>query len=258
MMRVAAVILASLVLTGSAFAADDGDRQCRTSVRALLMNGALPLTQTRLAQHAPLVVVAIGSSSTQGFGSSEPARSYPAQLEADLKRRHPDQSIQVFNMGVGGETAQQMFGRFERDVIAHAPHLVIWQTGANDAMRGVDLEEFAATLERGLATLKASGYEVVLVPPQYAPRIVVAPQREAFLQRMYAIARTQRVPLFPRYEIMRALAESAPGALGTMLTADGLHLNDLGYRCLAQQLALAIEQSGPTTGDTAMVAKPQQ
>lgn len=258
MMRLAATILASLLLVGAARAADDGDAQCRINERMLLMNGALPVTQTRLAQHAPLVVVAIGSSSTQGFGSSEPARSYPAQLEAELKQHHPGQSIRVLNMGVGGETAQQMLDRFERDVVAHAPHLVIWQTGANDAMRGVELEEFAATLERGLSSLKARGYDLVLMPPQYAPRVVAAPQRDAFLQRMYAIARAQRVPLFQRYEIMRELAEREPEALQTLLNADGLHLNDLGYRCLARQLARAIERSGLPASDTAMAVKPQR
>ena len=46
-----------------------------------------PLTRTgrRLASGAPLVIVAVGSSSTYGAGASSPAASYPSRLAVELR-----------------------------------------------------------------------------------------------------------------------------------------------------------------------------
>jgi acyl-CoA thioesterase I len=198
--------------------------------------GDLPAARTRLASGRGLTLVAIGSSSTQGHGASSAAMSYPAQLERALRERYPGQPIRVLNKGVGGQTAAQMLARFERDVIAEHPQLVLWQTGANDAMRGVEAREFAATLEAGLAQLERAGIEVVLLSPQYVRQVASAPNARAILERMTAIAATARVPLFKRYEIMERVAAVDPGAIDRMLDPDRLHLNDLGYRCLATQL----------------------
>ena len=99
-------------------------------------------------------------------------------------------------------------------------------------LRGVDLDEFSAALERGVALLRERGIDVILIPPQYAPRVVAAAGSEAYLERMHAIGARHGVPIFRRYAIMREVAVGKPDALASMLTADGLHLNDLGYRCL--------------------------
>src|SRR6185312_1463932 len=96
-----------------------------------------PLLRTSLALTAgdPLVIVAIGSSSTAGVGASSPAASYPSQLEADLRARFPGVPITVLNRGIGGEEAPQMLARFDRDVIAEKPDLVLWQVGTNGVLR---------------------------------------------------------------------------------------------------------------------------
>ena len=99
-------------------------------------------TVARLAQGAPVVVVAIGSSSTEGIGASSPSGSYPARLQLRLRQHCPTCAIDVINKGVGGETVDQTLARFDRDVLAYRPHLVIWQVGSNDILRGEDLEAY--------------------------------------------------------------------------------------------------------------------
>jgi hypothetical protein len=63
----------------------------------------MPRTCAVLAAGGPLVVVAIGSSSTAGAGATAPDKAYPAQLEAALVRRLPPRvPVRVVNRGVNG------------------------------------------------------------------------------------------------------------------------------------------------------------
>jgi len=215
-----------------------GDAACAVPEPLRRLEGALAASRSALQRGAGLTVVALGSSSTQGHGASAADRTYPAQLEAVLRRRHPAWNVRVLNRGVGGETAGDMLRRFARDVHANRPALVLWQVGANDAVREVPAERLSAELDDGLAGLRAAGIDVVLVPPQHAARLARAPQFEATLAVLERAALRHNVALFARERIMRALPEAERQRL---LGADGLHLNDLGYLCLATQLADAID-----------------
>src|ERR1700747_1865017 len=48
--------------------------------------GSLPHVAKKLADGEPVVIIAFGSSSTQGWGSSAPEFTYPSRLAAQLKR----------------------------------------------------------------------------------------------------------------------------------------------------------------------------
>ena len=73
-------------------------------------------------------VVAIGSSTTAGEGGIKP---YPPRLKSLLEEKYPNARITVANKGKGGEEAPDELKRFDRDVIAESPDLVIWQVGTN-------------------------------------------------------------------------------------------------------------------------------
>src|ERR1044071_6159396 len=103
----------------------------------------LPNTARAIQMHEPLVIVAIGSSSTEGVGASDSAHTYPAVLGKELEQRWPEVMLRVINKGVGGEIASQMLARFSRDVLSHGPQLVIWQTGSNQTLRSDDLDQYA-------------------------------------------------------------------------------------------------------------------
>jgi acyl-CoA thioesterase I len=65
----------------------------------------LPNTARAIRRGEALVIVAIGSSSTQGVGASDQAHTYPALLAEELQRRWPRLAVTVVNKGVGGERA---------------------------------------------------------------------------------------------------------------------------------------------------------
>lgn len=214
---------------------------CGVPVGLLPTHLPLPLTASRLAEGDPLVIVAIGSSSTAGHGASHAAASYPARLRDELALRFPNSPITVFNKGIGGETAGHMIARFERDVIALKPHLVIWQTGTNSALRNHSSDQFRQQVSEGIRILRQSGPDVIFITPQYAPRFNNLPNRMEFVRAVDDAAMQSGVGLFPRHAIMKYWIESDRFDFKAILSSDGLHLNDLSYDCVAQLLAEQIE-----------------
>ncbi len=103
--------------------------------------GSLPHVAGKLASGQPVVIVAFGSSSTQGWGSSAPEFTYPNRLAAQLHRQYPGADITVLNRGVGGEDAPEMMKRLQTAVIDARPDLVIWQVGTNAVLRNLDPAE---------------------------------------------------------------------------------------------------------------------
>src|SRR5207247_10395506 len=85
----------------------------------------LPNTASAIRSGKGLVILAIGSSSTEGVGASDAAHAYPALLAEELRRRWPQLSVTVTKKGVAGGVAFQMLARFERDVLPHHPPLGI-------------------------------------------------------------------------------------------------------------------------------------
>jgi lysophospholipase L1-like esterase len=207
----------------------------------------------RIARKLPIKIVAIGSSSTSGAGASSPEMAYPARLEAELKAKLPGLPITVLNKGIGGEEASQMVARFDADVLDEAPDLVLWQVGSNSVLR--DHPTPGEIIQQGVEKLKASGTEVILVNPQYAPKILAKPGAERAVDVITATARDAEVGLFDRWVIMRHWIETEKLAFDDFLSPDGLHLNDWSYGCIAKLLAVAIlddvklpaEIAGPAT-----------
>lgn len=252
------IVLASLLaaLAGPALAVQPVDPKPRCEAPAGLLETDRPLTRTtlKLALGRPLLVVAIGSSSTAGAGASSPDRAYPARLAHELAARYPESEVRLLNKGINGETADDMILRFDADVAAYRPDLVIWQTGTNSALTGQSPEEFRALLRVGVTALKATGADILLMEPQHAPRFDERPRRMEYVRAMIEVAAEERVALFPRHEIMRYWRESGRFDFRSMLSEDGLHLNDASYDCIAQLLAEQIE-TAVERGSTATVSR---
>ena len=200
---------------------------------------ALAQTRAAFAAGAPLRILAFGSSSTEGVGATWPDATYPEQLEQRLRAALPGRNITVLNRGRGGQEVAEMLLRLRTDVLALAPTLVIWQVGANAALRGLDAREFRAKLEQGLEALRAGGIETVLMDSQVAPQMQAAPERLRIQAAVHAVAADRRVSIFSRTALMQGWeAQGLPNA--AVIGPDGLHHTDRGYACLASALAQSI------------------
>jgi lysophospholipase L1-like esterase len=78
-----------------------------------------------------VTVVALGDSITAGPAGA-PDAAWPAIVEARLRAGYPDTSWQVINAGVPGDTAPLGYARFDRDVAARGPQIVLIAFGLND------------------------------------------------------------------------------------------------------------------------------
>jgi acyl-CoA thioesterase-1 len=202
----------------------------------------LPLARTalRISGGLPVKIVAIGSSSTYGAGASSPARSYPSRLEVELRRHFPGHALTVLNRGANGEEASDMLGRFQSGVIAESPHLVLWQVGTNSVLHGRPVDPHVVLLEDGIARLKAIRADVVLINPQFAPKVIAKIDAESMVDLIAATAKAEKVDLFDRFAMMRRWREVERLPFETFVSPDGLHMNDWSYGCLAKWLGVAI------------------
>jgi acyl-CoA thioesterase I len=185
------------------------------------------------------VVVALGSSSTQGVMASDPAHSYPAALQAALERALPRMHIAVLNRGVAGQDAPEELQRLKADAIAVRPQLVVWQVGVNGALRNADPVVFRRMVTDGVAELQQAGIDVILMDNQHSPRVDAAPENAVLDKVLAQVAEATGTGLFSRAGLMAAWSqEGAPEP--AFIAADGLHHNDRGYVCVADALADAI------------------
>ena len=210
---------------------------CSAPAEITQLTAGLPNTARAIRRGEELSIVAIGSSSTEGVGASDRRNAYPAQLAAELKRRWPQLAIEVVNKGVGGEEAQQMVDRFERDVLPYHPNLVIWQVGSNYTLRHANLDAYADVVRKGIRRLKAARTDVVLMDMQYAPKVLDRPLHRRMVETMGAIARDMKVALFHRFAVMRHWVTSGRFGMEEIVSRDRLHMNDTSYRCIGRLLA---------------------
>ena len=197
----------------------------------------LGLSRTLHATHSARVLV-IGSSSTVGVGASSPARTYVARLEPELEAALKGTDFEVIGHGMSGEVAQGAADRMKREVEAVKPDLVIWQVGTNDALGHVELDKFKSCLKKTLAWLQEQHIDVILINPQYGDVLIKDAYYGQVITAITDIARDSRVLLVDRFDAMRKLQRERGDQF--YLSADNLHMNDEGYRYLAEQLAATI------------------
>jgi lysophospholipase L1-like esterase len=222
---------------------------CTVAIDQVRFDFPLSRTARLLASGQPIKIVALGSSSTYGAGASTRAACYPSRLAEELVRLFPGHKFTVLNRGVSGEDVSNMLVRLDTAVIREKPDLVLWQVGTNSVLDGKAVQPHAALLRDGLSRLKAAGADVVLIDPQYAPKVIAKRNADAMVSLIAATAKAEHVSLFRRFDLMRHWHETEHLPFRTFVSPDGVHMNDWSYACLAKALGLAIAEAAerPTT-----------
>jgi len=248
-------VAALLVALAPAAQANDAP-PCRQ--RAELLRLAHPLTHVakKLSAGKPITVVAIGSSSTQGAGASSPGASYPSRLAEELGRQFPGNSFKMINRGVGGEEIADMLKRFDSAVVAAKPDLVLWQLGTNSVIRDHMIDDHGRAIRVGIEKIRATGADIVLIDPQFAPKVIVKTEAQRMVDLISATAKQENVDLFRRFDVMKSWYEEDKLPFEAFVHPDGLHLNDWSYACMAKGLGVAIAEAikRPVISATAMPA----
>lgn len=254
--RRASAMLAATLFAGLAFAlpARADTSACATPLDLIRLANPLPHLAQKIAAGDAITIVAIGSSSTSGAGASSPAANYPSRLSVELQQHFPKSSFTMHNRGVNGEEIGDMLARFDSSVIAAKPDLVLWQLGTNAVIRGHQLGDHGLLIREGLAKIHAIGADVVLIDPQFAPKVIAKPDAESMVALISATAKQADVDLFRRFELMHHWRDVGHLAFETFVSPDGLHMNDWSYACMAKGLGNAIAEAAqrPVLSATAL------
>ena len=202
------------------------------------MTDHLSRTAARRRSGEPLRVTTFGSSTTEGYGASDPPNTgYPRRMRDALSPHFPG-GIALINRGVSGENIDDMAPRLDA-VLTDQSDLVVWQAGSNDGPQCIPLTSFEAIMADGIARIRTTGADLILMEPQYCTALEASPAFPPFLQAVRALGRRLGLPVFPRYAAMQAWAlETGLGIEG--LSPDGMHMDDRGYRLLGEAVAAFI------------------
>ena len=207
---------------------------------------------TRFAQslRGRAKIVAIGSSSTVGHGTIRP---YPERLLSFLQAQYPNAKITMVNQGIGGQEAPLEFQRFDTDVIAEKPDLVIWQVGTNAIWQSPSakppppsFDETTSAIREGLVKLRnQTQADVILMDLQYVPAVLTPAKKDNAIAMVKAISELARdgVNVFRRFAFMKGLSEVEQVSFDRMIDpADEhrLHDSDWATHRVAWAMKLAI------------------
>jgi acyl-CoA thioesterase I len=227
----------ALLLPGSAAFATPA---CDVPEELMQVDDKLPHLAERLSAKDPVKIVAIGGASTTGLAAGSSELAYPSRLQEILASWYPSSPIAVVNRGVPRQTAQQMLDRFSSDVMPEDPVLVIWETGTTDAVRGVGVDDFAATLQTGVDELKARGIDIILVDMQFSHSTTTVIDFERYLNAIHRVGDVNDVHVFPRFEMMRYWSEQNVFNFDGVAKDERANLAAKVYGCIAGKLADAI------------------
>ena len=217
-----------------------GEPRCDVPAELIRVEVTLPHLRERLRAKDPVKIVAIGGASPTGAAAGSPDLAYPHRLQEILDRWYPDIPITVVNKGVPRQTAQQMLERFPSDVLAEDPILVIWETGTTDAVRGVELDDFAAALQGGIDQLKARSIDIILIDMQFSRSTVTVIDFERYLSTLHRVGEVNELYVFPRFEMMRYWSEQNVFNFDGVAKDQRASLAASVYECIARNLAEAI------------------
>ena len=188
--------------------------------------------QARQAPAAPQrTVVFLGDSLAAGYGL-DPAQAFPAIVGERIRER--GLPFRVVNAGVSGETSAGGLRRVNW-LLRQPVDVLVLELGANDALRGLRLEDTERNLEAIVERVRAGSPDVeivlagMLAPPNLGPEYA-----EHFRSLYRRLAERQRLHLVP------FLLEGVGGRAELNL-ADGIHPTPAGHRIVADNVWRVLE-----------------
>ena len=207
----------------------------------------------------PIRVVAFGDSTTAQRGK---LKVYCDQLRTLFEQ--VEQEIEIVNSGVGGNHTDLALERFDRDVLQHAPDVVVMQFGINDAavdvwknppatQPRVSLERYSRNLSEFVEQLQARKIHVILMTPnplrwteklkQHYGKLPYCPDDldglnvllTEYSAAVRQIAVREDVILVDVDRAFRAF-DKQPGQSMDALLLDGMHPNEHGHALIANLL----------------------
>jgi lysophospholipase L1-like esterase len=190
-------------------------------------------------------IVAMGDSITQAGG-------YLKVIDAVFAQQDPDLRIpKIINVGIGGQKAEDMVARFEKDVIARKPGIVTISVGINDVWHLLDkphdpavLEAYGRNVERMVKMAQDAGVKVIILSPTVIQEDLASEgnkRLKLYVRAGRQIARERRCAYVDLHEMFLKVIEKnrarkpeqGASASDDHLTTDGVHMAPMGDTLMA-------------------------
>ena len=193
-----------------------------------------------------LTIVALGDSTTAGTPGFKSPVEAPPDGEGDVTSQFAWWLMQsepawgVINAGVNGERTDEIAARFDRDVLAHVPDVLILLAGVNDVYQGREAEAVQAQL---LAMYTRAGEaRLRIVACSIIPFDTATPAQNARMHAINAWIRDTASSTPGMAYCDTRTAAARPADIDRLYeTPDGLHPSPEGYRRMADALVPAVK-----------------
>jgi acyl-CoA thioesterase-1 len=169
-------------------------------------------------------IVFLGTSLTAGYGLADPSLAYPALIQQRIDSA--GLPWQVVNAGVSGATSADTRRSIDW-IMAEPVSVLVVETGANDGLRGLDVDSMRANIQAILDRARRQSPPPALVlvgmeaPPNYG-----APYTRRFRDVFPELAREYGAAFVPF--LLRGVA-----GVDSLNQADGIHPTPAGQRIVA-------------------------
>jgi acyl-CoA thioesterase-1 len=167
------------------------------------------------AAHANPVILVMGDSLSAEYGIAR-GTGWVKLLEDQLIKQSSPWT--VFNASISGETTAGGASRLPALLESKRPGIVLLELGANDALRGLSIEQTQQNLRKMILLCKQSGSKVLLfgmqIPPNYGQNYT-----RQFKDLYPTLAKQEGIILLPFF--MAGIADNK-----ALFQADNIHPNE--------------------------------
>ena len=230
------------------------DSKGTLEVGRLFAESLLRIEKSTQPERRHLTIVTLGDSITKGVrGGVTNDQTFASLIEQRLAV--DGRSVEVINVGIGGERTDQALQRFDR-VLRHQPDIVTVMYGTNDSYvdqgkttSRISVDDYRSNLNMIVAQLLGRGIQPVLMTePRWSdkagkngigenPNIKLEP----FVQACRDIANEWRVPLVDHFADWTAAHDAGTDLHGW--TTDGCHPNSDGHVKLADAMLPVLSET---------------
>lgn len=178
------------------------------------------------------VVLFLGTSLTAALGL-DPEEGYPALVQEKIDSAGLD--YRVVNAGSSGETSAGARARVSGWLLKQPFDVLVIETGANDMLRGAELDSVRTNIQAIVDTVRAARPEAAIVlAGMMAPPNLGEAYAAEFRSIYPELAKKNDLPLIP------FLLEGV-GGQPEMNLQDGIHPNEAGHRRMAETVWMVLE-----------------
>lgn len=201
-----------------------------------LLGGLALLTNSHATPPNNHRLLVLGDSLSAEYGLRR-GSGWVELLQQRLKQApHTSQHWEVTNTSISGDTTAGGLSRLPQLLQRYQPHVLVIELGANDALRGLPLDNTRHNLQTMVRMAKTTNTRVLLlgmqVPPNYGSR-----HAQAFQALYPEVARQEKVALLPFF--LAGIADTTQAL--KWFQSDGLHPNEAAQNLILNNIWPALQ-----------------